>query len=1085
MTRNISNAADPRSCDPATAIDVAGDHEHLSMILPASEIAISDIPAMKVAINRHVKNKILPGDSLGWSYATYKFENLDLAPDAFIEMVRSGFAFCAWLKGARKSKNFLCMQVLAVDVDSGLAIEDVLANPFFQKFGWFIYTTPSHRPDAPRFRIVFLMEQPIETEQRMKLAYTGIIRMFAGDRSCADASRLFFGAENCEVHRVDRVLPTEQVEYVIELGETEIHNDGHAILAGGLANSRSSVVLDSDEMVTTESDGRYLLRELKSGTRIFCPRHLDKHASAFVVTSKIGQNGVYCSACAQTLWPKWNHRSHLHVYDFYAFEDGLIEIDYEEQRQHPSEWLDNEAPVEYRDMVDEKSVFVRDARYLGKSGLPDFAEGVNCIRSPKGTGKTELLEHAVKKWKAEGKSVLLIVHRQVLAESLANRLKMHNYLRKLEVYEDRDEVLRHCVVCLDSLARYLNPVRHKYDVVLIDESEQVYSHVLSSTLDGRKRKYCFDLLHLYIRRARQVVLCDADLGWLTFNITASLRDDKGPVRFYVNRFRKNQDPMQPRHVVHLYDKESELLDYAIAVVGAGGKQFIASNSKERAKAIKKVLQDRYGDRVRVKIVTSDNSTTDEGRRFIATIKETSATYDVLIVSPSVGTGVDINIDADRPQFTHVFGFFGAAVTTHFEMDQQLARVRNMREQHVWISPARLYLEYEVDAIRQSILSRGELPEVLKGFDWEGRPQYHEDDKLIEVYAQVKSMRHASLNNIREHFIELKRREGWEIRKVDYEMNEEPKKLQKEYYGAKRAIVEEELLAIANAERIDRKRYLDLCDKQTATTAEKAQMSRYQIEQFYGVKEVTVELARLDDGGRYRECVRFGSVFLSNKYQRNQFALLERGVSVTERDDYVRKCKLLKKLLRAAGVVDEDGQLDTLAEFESRTLGAFIDAVELHVQEIGLVLNVRVRDDLREKPMLQLKAFLKLIGIETAKRRKGYEGPKKIYKYSLDLDSVDMMNKYRKNYMKGMTEIRVQQNVLDGGAMMVVTETPEKPKRMRFVNVDKKPAKRWEELTPRQRRRELLATLRKPKHQPIEPNPFDIDEGIIPLKPIGD
>ncbi|MGU7842037.1 hypothetical protein ACV22V_21465 [Burkholderia sp. AW33-5] len=67
-------------------------------------------------------------------------------------------------------------------------------------------------------------------------------------------------------------------------------------------------------------------------------------------------------------------------------------------------------------------------------------------------------------------------------------------------------------------------------MVLIDESEQVYSHVLSSTLDGRKRKYCFDLLHLYIRRARQVVLCDADLGWLTFNITASLRDDIIPLK---------------------------------------------------------------------------------------------------------------------------------------------------------------------------------------------------------------------------------------------------------------------------------------------------------------------------------------------------------------------------------------------------------------------------------------------------------------------------------------------------------------------------------------------------------------------------
>ncbi|MBU9481406.1 hypothetical protein [Burkholderia multivorans] len=396
-----------------------------------SPIPVSSIAALKVAINRHVKNKIARDDSVGWSNATFKFENLDLAPDAFIDSVQSGFAFCAWLNGPRKSKNFQCMQVLAVDIDSGLTIEEVRAHTFFQKFGWFIYTTPSHRPDAHRFRIVFLMEQPIETEQRMKLAYTGIVRMFGGDRSCTDASRLFYGSENCEVHRVDRVLPMDQVEYVIELGENEIHNDGRAISNDGLANSRSSVVLDQNEMVETENDGAYLLRELKSRTRVFCPRHIDTHASAFVVTSRVGQNGVYCSACAQTYWPQWNSRSHLHEYDFYSFEDGLVEIDYEEQ-QHPSEWLDDEAPAEYRELTDEKTVFVRDVPLLGGSGFPDFAAGVNCVRSPKGTGKTFLLERAVEKWKMEGKSVLLIVHRQALAESLADRLRMHCYLKKLD-----------------------------------------------------------------------------------------------------------------------------------------------------------------------------------------------------------------------------------------------------------------------------------------------------------------------------------------------------------------------------------------------------------------------------------------------------------------------------------------------------------------------------------------------------------------------------------------------------------------------------------------------------------------------------
>jgi hypothetical protein len=1019
---------------------------------------VSSIATLKVAINRHVKNKIARGDNDGWSSATYKFKNMQVAPEAFIREVASGHAFCAWLKGQRKSKNFQCMQVLAVDIDSGLTIEEVLAHPFFQKFGWFIYTTPSHRADAPRFRIVFLMEQPIETEQRMKLAYTGIIRMFAGDRSCTDASRLFFGSENCEVHRVDRVLPIEQVEYVIELGGNVIHNDGRPISNDGLANSRSSVTLDKNEMIRTERDGTYLLHELTRGTRVFCPHHMDKHASAFVVTSKAGQNGVYCSACAETFWPQWNHRSHLHEFDFYSFEDGLIEIDYEEQ-QHPSEWLDAEAPAEYREMTDDKSVFVRDAQYLGKAEFPDIDDdGVTGIRSPKGTGKTYMLERAVEKWKAQGKSVLLIVHRQALAGSLADRLKMHCYLDRLDDYVDRQQVLKYCVVCMDSLDRYLDPMRHKYDVVLIDESEQVYSHVLSSTL-GHKRKPCFKKLHHYIRYAKQVVLCDADLGWLTFNITALLRDQKGAVRFYVNRFRKNQDATQQKHMVHLYNSELELRDYLIGVVGTGGKQFVACNSKDTAKSIKQVLKWRYGDRFRIVIITSDNSTTDWGRRFITTIKETSDTYDVLIVSPSVGTGVDINIPEGLPQFTHVFGFFGAAITTHFEMDQQLARVRNMREQHVWISSARLYLEYEVDAIRQSILSRGELPEMLKGYDWQGRPQYDEDDKLIEVYAQVRSMRHASLNNVREHFIELKKREGWEIREASHILSEDPKKLQKEYFGAKKKVREEEIEVVANASRIPRKRYLELCDKQTVTTDEKAQMSRFRIEDFYDVKEVSIDLVKLDNRGRFRECVWLYSVFLANRYQRNQFALLEQGVSVTERDDYIRKCKLLKTLLRAAGVVDEHGKLDTFAEFESGTLGAFVDAVELHVRQIGLMFERSVRDDLRKKPMYQLKVFLKMLGLDTTRTNK-YEGKKKIYKYMLDLESIELMEKYRKSFMKGAKEIKVQHNVLDGGHMMVMTETPEKPKWFRFVNVDKKAEKKWDELTPRQKQRASLKMPRK-------------------------
>lgn len=59
--------------------------------------------------------------------------------------------------------------------------------------------------------------------------------------------------------------------------------------------------------------------------------------------------------------------------------------------------------------------------------------------------------------------------------------------------------------------------------------------------------------------------------------------------------------------------------------------------------------------------------------------------------------------------------------------------------------------------------------------------------------------------------------------------------------------------------------------------------------------------------------------------------------------------------------------------------------------------------------------------------------------------------------------------------------------MRSVKVDEKPAKKWEDLTPRQRRKELAKTPRKLNSRAVEPNPFDMEEGIItiPLRRIED
>lgn len=194
--------------------------EVVSKFQVVSPIPASSIASLRVAINRRVKNKIPLGDETGWMRAGRTFKNRELAPEDFIEEVSSGFAFCPWMGGYRHPGNFRCMQVLAVDVDSGPTIDDVLAHSFFQKYGWFIYTTLSHKPDAHRFRVVFLLARPIDTAERMKLAYSGIRLLLGGGLRSINAAHMFYGSEDCELYRVGHVLPVEQLDYLIELGQT-------------------------------------------------------------------------------------------------------------------------------------------------------------------------------------------------------------------------------------------------------------------------------------------------------------------------------------------------------------------------------------------------------------------------------------------------------------------------------------------------------------------------------------------------------------------------------------------------------------------------------------------------------------------------------------------------------------------------------------------------------------------------------------------------------------------------------------------------------------------------------------------------
>ena len=142
--------------------------------------------------------------------------------------------------------------------------------------------------------------------------------------------------------------------------------------------------------------------------------------------------------------------------------------------------------------------------------------------------------------------------------------------------------------------------------------------------------------------------------------------------------------------------------------------------------------------------------------------ERALRYQAILTSPSLGTGIDITFPGQQKLVDVVFGFFETNITTHFDFDQQLARVRHPGSVKVWISPRRFRFDTSVEVIKGDIQLHGLYKSVLQGYDDDGRPTYHTDDPLIDMAALAVSQQRASKNNLRGNFIDLKKRQGVRI-----------------------------------------------------------------------------------------------------------------------------------------------------------------------------------------------------------------------------------------------------------------------------------------------------------------------------------
>ena len=459
--------------------------------------------------------------------------------------------------------------------------------------------------------------------------------------------------------------------------------------------------------------------------------------------------------------------------------------------------------------------------------------------------------------------------------------------------------------------------------------------------------------------------------------------------------------MGPQRTINLYSSQHQLIGNLISDAYAGKRIFITSNPKEKIKQIRKAIDEKAAvtglDGLRIFQITSDNSREKETQDFINNVKSRILKYDVVLSSPSLGTGVDITFDGAESKIDVVYGFFENQINSHTEIDQQLARVRHPRDVRVWISPRKYNFEFEFNVVKEDFIRNNLFEHLFPGAEADFDDANGEGYSLfVNLAAMILADQRASKNNLKENFIEYKTKNGWIVNQAlpdDLETTEG-----KELYRIGRSKLKEEeierlvvALPMAKPEYDNMKERLDQNDEEISRS-ELESFWRTRIELFYQQK-ISKQLVERDNKGRYRDSVyRYIAVtnvdLIKEQIKTRKTGMKSRVMALNSSKvmrDRVLGDILLFEILNASPIF-KAGEFWPDIEFGLDDLDKFTNfSIQMRVF-VETQLGLTIRSDIKTKATEQLGDFLKLVGLKLKMNRTKKVGGKKNYLYKLDPDT---------------------------------------------------------------------------------------------------
>ncbi|HFQ5115463.1 TPA: plasmid replication protein, CyRepA1 family [Vibrio vulnificus] len=411
--------------------------------------------------------------------------------------------------------------------------------------------------------------------------------------------------------------------------------------------------------------------------------------------------------------------------------------------------------------------------------------GLNLIESDMGTGKSTVVKNYIRHNKH--KKTLVISHRVALAKSLKRDLAdeniqgdvlVHGDQVYVEFYQDlilkdTDEgidanaALRNADILVCSVDSLWRLAGSSWDVVFVDEFEQNLGQYYAKTIQFGES--CLNYLQFVLKNSETQILADAHLGDLTYDFCNYIGLHTG-VHF------KNSWQVAKGKKMYVYDSKDHLIEEVMQQVMAKGKRYIYANSKEQVKAIGTAIEQarerNHYDGCTL-VVHADVTTHDDVKQALEDINAIAPELDVLVASPTLGTGFDIKskyIDKDGQERGHKFdktiGFLSSRVGTAEEGHQGLNRARDVNEYHVYLDNAERSEPTDPTYIQDKLIDQVSA-ETMKLLEIDpSTGDFTTKNSTYEwLFCKVKAKQNLSYNAYRRRFLDIAKAGGYEIIEV--------------------------------------------------------------------------------------------------------------------------------------------------------------------------------------------------------------------------------------------------------------------------------------------------------------------------------